>query len=70
MTRKQYIRRMRELAIAVNAQLPPEVSGYRLGQAMKNVKHNIERDKYLRRCYDKMWNSELMISTRELFGIK
>ena len=68
MTRKQYVRRLRELAIAIHAELTKEGSDYKIGDCLRNVKLFAERAKYIPKCYDDSWES--FAEVRKHFGLQ
>ena len=65
MTRKQYIRNLRMLCIAIHKW--PTINGLRLGKSLRDVKMICESHKYARRCYQKMWDDLKM--ARDCFGV-
>ena len=71
MTRKQYIRRLSELAIAIhNRAVKDGKKVGKLGKALRCTKMNIESRKHTWKCYDDMWNCKEFLDARQFYGLK
>ena len=68
MTRKQYIRNLRGLCLAIHSALEKDGASYKVGKCLRDTKMNVERMKYSGKCYEEMWGELKM--ARECFGVK
>lgn len=70
MTRKQYVRKITALTIAIhNAPDSNAVNGFKIGNALRHVRANAKTVPATWGSYDASWNSDVMKWAREYYGV-